>query len=231
MIFWIAFTLLNSQNVWLPEYQFVFFYLTVRFLWIILHDYAFFTKLYIRFFTKHFLTSETLHLTIFPIETTSAIWKWPWDTHKHFLSCSEKKDFFCVKIICVKNYLQCSWHSSIFVTSSLALCWPRKRNTGLIFSHWLFKACPCYFDPVIKIQCYLFNAAIAMWLCSTYSITSLEQEKLNFCQFRNELSCRNTLLSCRFLQNCENQECTLKLTLVLLVFEMFIFCNTYVFID
>lgn len=73
------------------------------------------------------------------------------------LSCSEKK-----KVFCVKNNLQCSRHSSIFVTSSVALCWPGKRNTGLFFSHWLFKACPCYFDPVIKIQCYLFNAAIAM---------------------------------------------------------------------
>lgn len=174
MIFWIAFTLLNSQNVRLPEYQFVFFSLTVRFLGIILHDYAFFPKLYIRFFTKDFLTSETPHLTIFPMET-SAIWKWPWDTHKHFwaleLLWKKKRYFFCVKIICVKNNLQCSRHSSIFVTSSVALCWPGKRNTGLFFSHWLFKACPCYFDPVIKIQCYLFNAAIAMWLCSTYSIT------------------------------------------------------------
>lgn len=25
-----------------------------------------------------------------------------------------------------------------------------------IFSHWLFKVCPSLFDPVIKIQCYLF---------------------------------------------------------------------------
>lgn len=119
-------------------------------------------------FSQKIFRTETPHLTIFPMET-SAIWKWPWDTHKHFWALELL--FFCVKIICVKNNLQCSRHSSISVTSSVALCWPGKRNTGLFFSHWLFKACPCYFDPVIKIQCYLFNAAIAMWLCSTYSIT------------------------------------------------------------